>query len=201
MEDRPGQVLVARLGDAQVELADPSGQVLLRSTGPLRLSYADPADTTILFDVQYGQGSFWAGNEDRLYRGAIELDPRAEGLTVVNLLSVEEYLYSVLPSEMPSHWPQACLQAQAVAARSYTLANLGRFAARGFDLLGSVASAAYRGAGAETPAVREAVDATRGLVLMAGGKAPVGLLLGQLRRPHGYHADRLGLPLRPAGGA
>jgi peptidoglycan hydrolase-like amidase len=161
---------VARLGDAQVELADPSGQVLLASAGPLRLSYDDPADTTILFDVQYGQGSFWAGNEDRLYRGAIELDPRAEGLTVVNLLSVEEYLYSVLPSEMPSHWPQACLQAQAVAARSYTLANLGRFAARGFDLLGSVASAAYRGAGAETPAVREAVDATHGLVLMAEGK-------------------------------
>jgi len=166
----PGQVLVARLRDAQVELADPSGQLLLRSTGPLRLSYADPADTTILFDVQYGQGSFWAGNEDRLYRGAIELDPRAEGLTVVNLLSVEEYLYSVLPSEMPSHWPQACLQAQAVAARSYTLANLGRFTARGFDLLGSVASAAYRGLGAETPAVREAVDATRGLVLMQEGK-------------------------------
>jgi stage II sporulation protein D len=170
--ESPGQILVARLRDGQleVEVADPSGQVLLRSAGPLLLSYADPADTTILFDVQYGQGSFWAGNEDRLYRGAIELDPRAEGLTVVNLLSVEEYLYSVLPSEMPSHWPQACLRAQAVAARSYTLANLGRFAARGFDLLGSVASAAYRGLGAETPAVREAVDATRGLVLMEGGK-------------------------------
>jgi SpoIID/LytB domain protein len=153
-----------------VQVVDPSGQVLLQSAGTLRLSYVDPADTTILFDLQYGQGSFWAGNEDRLYRGAIELDPRAEGLTVVNLLSVEEYLYSVLPSEMPSHWPQACLQAQAVAARSYTLANLGRFASRGFDLLGSVASAAYRGLGAETPAVRAAVDATRGLVLTEGGK-------------------------------
>jgi SpoIID/LytB domain protein len=167
---QPGQILIARLRDAQAEVADPSGQILLASTGPLRLSYDDPADTTILFDVQYGQGSFWAGSEDRLYRGAIELDPRAEGLAVVNLLSVEEYLYSVLPSEMPSLWPQACLRAQAVAARSYTLANLGRYAARGFDLLGSVTSAAYRGLSAETPAVREAVDATRGLVLTEGGK-------------------------------
>ncbi len=165
-----GQVLSARWSDGQVELADSSGQVLLRSSGPVRLSYEDPADTTILFDVQYGQGTFWAGSEDRMYRGAIELAPRAEGLTVVNLLKIEEYLYSVLPSEMPSHWPQAALQAQAVAARSYTLANLGRFAARGFDLLGDVSSATYRGLGAETPAGRSAVDATRGLVLMQGGK-------------------------------
>jgi stage II sporulation protein D len=165
-----GQVLRARWSGGEVELADSAGRVLLRSAGPVRLSYEDPADTTILFDVEFGQGTFWAGSEDRMYRGAIELAPRAEGLTVVNLLNVEEYLYSVLPSEMPSHWPQAALEAQAVAARSYTLANLGRFAARGFDLLGSVASAAYRGLGAETRAVRGAVDATRGLVLMEDGK-------------------------------
>ncbi len=165
-----GQVLRARWSDGQVEIADSAGQVLLRSAGAIQLRYEDPADTTILFDVQYGRGSFWAGSEDRMYRGAIELAPRAEGLTVVNLLNVEEYLYAVLPSEMPSNWPSAALQAQAVAARSYTLANLGRFAARGFDLLGDVASAAYRGLGAESAAVRGAVDATRGLVLMEAGK-------------------------------
>jgi stage II sporulation protein D len=165
-----GQVLRARCSEGLVELADADGQVLLRSAGPVRLSYEDPADTTLLFDVQYGQGTFWAGSEDRMYRGAIELAPRGEGLTVVNVLSVEEYLYSVLPSEMPSSWPAAALQAQAVAARSYTLANLGRFADRGFDLLGSVASAAYRGLGAETAAARAAVDATRGLVLTEGGE-------------------------------
>jgi SpoIID/LytB domain protein len=163
-------ILRARLEEGQVELADVAGQVLLRSAGPVRLSYEDPADTTLLFDVEYGQGTFWAGSEDRMYRGVIELHPRAEGLTVVNLLNVEEYLYSVLPSEMPSHWPQAALQAQAVAARSYTLANLGRFDSRGFDLLGSVASAAYRGLGAETAAARDAVDSTRGLVLTEGGR-------------------------------
>jgi len=166
----PGLVLSARWEEGQAVVAGPDGSELLRSASPVRLAYDDPADTTILFDVQFGQGSFWAGSEDRTYRGLIELLPRPEGLTVVNLLSVEEYLYAVLPSEMPSHWPQAALQAQAVAARSYTLANLGRFAARGFDLMGSVVSAAYRGMAVETPAVREAVDATRGQVLMAGAK-------------------------------
>jgi SpoIID/LytB domain protein len=166
----PELVLSARMEGGETVVFDPEGNVLLRSASPLRLAYDDPADTTILFEVQFGQGSFWAGSEDRMYRGALELLPRPEGLTVVNILSIEEYLYSVLPSEMPAHWPQAALQAQAVAARSYTLANLGGFAARGFDLLGSVFSAAYRGMGAESPSVRQAVEATRGLVLMEGGK-------------------------------
>lgn len=170
LSGEPGQLLSIRQEEAEVTVAGPQGEPLLRSPHPLRLEYEDPADTTLLFDVEFGQGAFWAGSEDRMYRGWIELLPRPEGLTAVNVLGLEEYLYSVLPSEMPSSWPAAALQAQAVAARSYTLANLGRFAARGFDLLGSVASAAYRGLGAETPQVRAAVDATRGLVLMDGDK-------------------------------
>jgi stage II sporulation protein D len=173
-----GGVLLARLAEdgLSVELLGDDGALIARSAGILRLSYEDPADTTILFDVRFGQGSFWAGSEDRMYRGAVELTPHPDGLTVVNELPIEEYLYSVLPSEMPSSWPAAALQAQAVAARSYTLANLGRFASRGFDLLGTVASAAYRGMGSENAAVRAAVDATRGLVLLepAGTGTPGG---------------------------
>jgi len=162
-----GMVVMLRLGDgASLEALDRDGRLLGRFEGSVRLSHLDPADTTILFDVSYGQGSFWAGSEDRMYRGVIEATPHPGGITVVNELTIEEYLYSVLPSEMPSSWPAAALQAQAVAARSYTLANLGRFAARGFDLMGTVVSAAYRGMGSENATVRAAVDATRGLVLM-----------------------------------
>ncbi len=71
---------------------------------------------------------------------------------------------------MPASWPAAALEAQAVAARSYTMANLGRYAKRGFDLLGNVWSAEYRGLQNETPTVRAAVDATRGMALMDGEK-------------------------------
>ncbi len=165
-----GALLLARHTARGLEILDGRGRLLLRSAAPVRLSLSDPAATTLLFEVSYGQGSFWAGSEDRAYRGTIELLPRPEGLTAVNLLSIEEYLYSVLPSEMPVRWPAAALQAQAVAARTYTFANLGRFASRGFDLQGSVASAAYRGTGSEAPAAREAVDATRGQVLLRNGK-------------------------------
>ncbi|MBN2554016.1 MAG: SpoIID/LytB domain-containing protein [Spirochaetales bacterium] len=165
-----GMIVMLRLGDsACLQALDRRGELLAEYQGEVRLSYLDPADTTILFDVSYGQSSFWAGSEDRMYRGIIEATPHPGGITVVNELTIEEYLYSVLPSEMPSSWPAAALQAQAVAARSYTLANLGRFAERGFDLMGSVVSAAYRGMGSENPTVRAALDATRGLLLLQPG--------------------------------
>ena len=111
---------------------------------------------------EYGRGYFWAGQATRAYRGALQLLPFPAGMTIVNQLTMEEYLYAVVPSEMPSSWPAAALQAQAIAARTYAFANLGRYRQRGFDLLGSVASQAYNGVTGETAAVRKAVDATRG---------------------------------------
>jgi len=134
-----------------------------------------------------------------MYRGVIELTARPDGLTVVNELPIEEYLYSVLPSEMPSSWPAAALRAQAVAARSYTMANLGRFAARGFDLLGNVFSAAYRGMLAETASARAAVDATRGVVLMDGELPLAAYYSANSGGQQRDHAERVGLYLVAAG--
>ena len=89
---------------------------------------------------------------------------------MVNQLNLEEYLYSVVPSEIPAYWPEEALTAQAIAARSYTLANMGRFSNRGFDLMGSVRSASYRGAGNEAERTNAAVDASQGQVLTYDGK-------------------------------
>src|SRR5205085_7671144 len=55
----------------------------------------------------------------RTYRGAIVLIPEASGLQIVNELSIEEYLYSVVGSEVSPSWPMEALKAQAVAARTY----------------------------------------------------------------------------------
>jgi SpoIID/LytB domain protein len=90
-------------------------------------------------------------------------------MTVVNIINTEEYLYGVLPAEMPATWPEEALRAQAIAARSYSLALLGEFADRGFDLYGSPRSMAYHGAGAETKTTTQAVDDTRGMILKGGG--------------------------------
>ena len=74
----------------------------------------------------------------------------------------------VVPGEMPKEWPAAALQAQAVAARSYALASLVKN--RDFDLYADPRSQMYYGVAAETPATTAAVKATRGQVLMYGGK-------------------------------
>ncbi len=138
--------------------------------GWIRMRNLDEDGTFILFDMEHSRGQFSAGSEDRAYRGALRFGPStAEGFTVVNELDLESYLYSVVPSEMPASWPHAALEAQAIAARSYTIANLGRFSSRGFDLLGSVRSAFYRGYSGESPRTTRAVDATRGLVLTVNG--------------------------------
>ena len=72
---------------------------------------------------------------------------------------------------MPSTWPNAALEAQAIAARSYALAQIRSVpAASPFDLYADSRSQVYGGINAETPAVTKAVTATRNLVVLFHGK-------------------------------
>lgn len=58
------------------------------------------------------------------YRGSMEIAKKAQGLILVNELSLEEYLYAVLPSEMPSSYHKEALKTQAICARSYAYNQL-----------------------------------------------------------------------------
>lgn len=60
-----------------------------------------------------------SGKEDNAYRGVIECYRTEEGMVVVNELPLEEYLYAVVPSEMPASYPLEALKSQAVCARTY----------------------------------------------------------------------------------
>lgn len=106
----------------------------------------------------------------RWYRGSLELRPVTGGLTVVNRLPLEQYLYGVVPAEIPRSWPRATLQSQAVAARSYAIANLGKHRSRGFDVCDTDDCQVYSGASVENASTNGAVDATRGQVLVSGGR-------------------------------
>lgn len=107
---------------------------------------------------------------DRWYRGALEIRLVGGQLVGVNHVPLEDYLYGVVPAEMPSHWPLESLKAQAVAARTYAVANRGQFGSRGYDLKPTVASQVYKGAAAETVLSNAAVNATRGQVVTYNGK-------------------------------
>jgi len=101
------------------------------------------------------------------YRGQLQIRPEADRLQVVNHLELESYLPSVVGSEMPARWPAAALRAQAVAARTYALAQLKPNAT--YDLKATVASQAYLGVEAETDSTQAAVATTRALVLSHAG--------------------------------
>lgn len=57
--------------------------------------------------------------EDNAYRGTIECYRSVDGIVLINELPLEEYLYAVVPSEMPASYPPEALKAQAVCARTY----------------------------------------------------------------------------------
>ena len=106
-----------------------------------------------------------------LYRGALilRLDP-GQTLTIVEEASIEEYLEGVLPHEMDPNWPLEALKAQAVVARTFTYANMGKFRKDGFDLTADTRSQVYKGLSAVNENVRAAVRQTRGEVLGWNGK-------------------------------
>jgi stage II sporulation protein D len=107
------------------------------------------------------------------YRGVVEVLPAEQArVTVVNVVALEEYLRGVVPNELaPEAFPQFEAQkAQAVAARSYALAHLGDYAARGYDVCATAACQVYRGSASEQPLTDRAVAATRGIVATWHGR-------------------------------
>jgi stage II sporulation protein D len=107
------------------------------------------------------------------YRGRILVFLNDRGtLNLINELPVEEYLRGVVPSEMgPEQYRQLeALKAQAVAARTYTLRNLGEFSREGYDICATPRCQVYGGMDAEHPLSDRAVAETSSQVLLYGGE-------------------------------
>jgi len=115
------------------------------------------------------KGGTRVGN--RSYRGSFHVFYRSDGgLRVVNHVPMNRYLWSVLGDEMDLSFPIEALRAQAIAARTYALWEMGfqqseNQAAR-YDVRNTVASQVYEGVEKEGDASRKAVRSTRGLVLI-----------------------------------
>jgi stage II sporulation protein D len=131
----------------------------------------------------------------RRYRGRILVDVVSQKLRAINVLPLEQYLYGVVPAEMPSTWLSPALDAQAVAARSYALAS--RKAAAPFDVYADGRSQAYLGVSVETPVARQAVDETAGQVLLYDGDVADTLFSSSTGGWTQSAADAFGTPGRP----
>ena len=105
------------------------------------------------------------------YRGKIELHNVQGRIYVINILDIDEYLYSVVPSEMPSSWNMEALKSQAVASRTYAyyfiLKNKDKTI---YDLDSTTNFQVYKGISAETKSSIEAVNRTAGIIMTYNGE-------------------------------
>ncbi len=114
------------------------------------------------------------GNNNRLhlggkrYRGMMKLAPSGQTIKVVNVLYIEDYLRGVVPPEIGPRIDEEleAIKAQAIAARTYTMAHLKQYGEEPYDMKSSVADQVYEGADAEVKLVNRAIEETGGRVAM-----------------------------------
>jgi peptidoglycan hydrolase-like amidase len=138
--------------------------------GPL---YFRPTDAANQFRVEHIRRVF-SGTKVPLYRGTIELShstgTEANKLHVVNIVEIEDYVPGVVANESIASFHMEALRAQAVAARGYAIANIGRFRATfPYDIVDSSTSQVYRGVISEHVRAVQASAETLGLVASYGG--------------------------------
>ncbi len=153
----------------------------------------DPDCAAEVKDVTIGVNFHWQRKENQLFRGTITILPHDGELILVNTLSVEDYLASVISSEMSATSMIELLKAHAVISRSWVLAQIenkaGHQSQQGietetrrvrwyghddhdlFDVCADDHCQRYQGITRQTTKLaQEAVDATRGEVLLCEGR-------------------------------
>jgi stage II sporulation protein D len=107
---------------------------------------------------------------NRPYRERVILIPKRNECLVINVLDREKYLAGLLNKEMSPLWPLEALKAQAVAARSYAAQRAKENSSQEYDLEGSTMDQVYEGSASETPRSHQAVEGTRGILLVYGNE-------------------------------
>lgn len=110
-------------------------------------------------------------NKDKNYRGEFEIyrHPQSD-LTLVNIVSMREYLFGVVPYEIGASSPMESLKAQAVAARNYAVITKGKHNHVGFELCDTVNCQVYGGYDGESINSNNAIINTDGELLKYEGK-------------------------------
>ena len=109
--------------------------------------------------------------DSRPYRGSLILRRTPKGrLTLINRLDLEDYLVGALNSEVSAGWPMEALKAHAVVSRTMVAHRIWIRKGQDFDVTSDASTHLYHGVAAERGRTREAVEATRGQVLVFDGE-------------------------------
>jgi stage II sporulation protein D len=144
--------------DGRIAAWSPDGRAIGALEAPVRARAADGGRLVV---------------NEREYRGEVLLRRTSGGgITVINLVELEDYLLGVVPHEMGRLGPELieALKAQAVAARTYAVGNIGGREGLGFDFYATVADQVYGGSASEDSVVSRAVRETRGQIVSFRGQ-------------------------------
>ncbi len=182
----------------RVALANGMQSVTVTASGPSRINYLESSETiesyenshTYRFDPDGSyvslSGTSCSGQDgysiicmddsdslkynDQSYRHMIRVVAFNGGLSVINMTPMEEYLYGVVPGEVPHTWPTATLRAQAIAARTYAYRCLGQYPNRPFDVYSTVMDQVFGGIESERESTTQACRDTFGEICCFDGQ-------------------------------
>ena len=119
--------------------------------------------------MRIGIGFHWERHEDQEFAGTLEIRNNADGTqTAINTIDLEDYLCSVISSEMNANSPMELLKAHAVISRSWAIRAMQKPNHEGYDVCADDHCQRYEGLRRMNERAIEAVNATRGQVLMFG---------------------------------
>ncbi|XFA73132.1 SpoIID/LytB domain-containing protein [Thermosynechococcaceae cyanobacterium Okahandja] len=157
-------------------------QQVMTQLAPFQGVTVTARDGVLIWNGQPLAASLWIRPSNQLtfvgrqwYRGVVRLIAQGNTVTAVNQVDLEQYLVSVVGSEVYPDWPMETLKAQAIAARSYALAQMVQPASHFFDLGNDERWQVYRGIETEWNTGQAAVEATRGIVLTKSGRVMVSM--------------------------
>lgn len=156
-----------------------------------------PDSTFTLHGVSIGIGFHWERKEDETFAGSLRLIVEDDKVIAINTIPAEDYLTSVISSEMRATSSLELLKTHAIVSRSWLFSQISRGNTTGggnsyfsfprkdgehirwydreehtlFDVCADDHCQRYQGiTRATNPAVRKAVEATRGMVLVSAGE-------------------------------
>ncbi|MBR8829910.1 MAG: hypothetical protein N5P05_000549 [Chroococcopsis gigantea SAG 12.99] len=155
--DANGRVLQSIAPNEGVWLNPTAGGLSMGNTSLPQMIFIQPQNNGLVYV------------NDRWYRGKVLVISQGSSLLVVNYVNLEDYLYSVVGSEMHPTAPTEALKAQAIAARSYALVHIIRPASPWFNLGNTQRWQVYKGIQSEYNTGHHAVNETAGQILSYRG--------------------------------
>ena len=134
-----------------------------------KIEFEQKEKTFILKNVRIGIGFHWDRHEDQEFAGQLEIRNNADGTqTAINTIDLEDYLCSVISSEMNANSPMELLKAHAVISRSWAIRAMEHPNHEGYHVCADDHCQRYEGLKRMNERAVEAVNATRGQVLLYG---------------------------------